>query len=170
MKKQTKAPEKAKKEQKVKTLANNPLGYFYRVTQHLTTFSEHPRDKDGGLLYETEFKGNDLIRIRELATEFYQTQLLEGPPPFVLPYECPELFVPGKHASHSLTLEIITDEEESEVYTIVGEDELTCREGRQFEQSLLKEIGIPFTKEVMRLNEIIYAVSRRQLKKLPKRR
>lgn len=119
--------------------------FFYRVTEFVTTF-EADADKHEPFNTITDFKGDDLIKCRKEAIDFYKERIKgfeDGTAKFFLPIAGRDKFELGKNAGYSLTLSFVEWYDSSKYYEhiLVGEEESEIIESVEIETSVLKEKG-----------------------------
>ena len=119
--------------------------HFYRVTEFVTTFKADP-DKHEPFNTITDFKGEDLLKCRNEAIEFYKERIKgfeNGNVKFFLPTAGRDTFELGKNAGYSLTLSFVEWYDVSEYYEhiLLGEEESEILESIEIETSVLSEKG-----------------------------
>jgi len=118
--------------------------YFYRVSEHVTTFGKD-EGKNEGLSHEQDFKGKDLLKCKAEAEKYYWERL-EGleQGSYFSPFAAPQDFEFGKNAAFSITLSLIefyTDDNYI-MHQLIGEDWKTTAESREIEAEVLKAKGL----------------------------
>lgn len=125
--------------------------YYYQVQMFMSTIClTIPQAIEGitdpSFHHEENFKGNDLMRCKSEAENYYREQLeaLEREGKFRLPFATPQDFKLGENATFSITLYFVHSypSGEEHLFPILGEDDETLEEGREIENEVFKALGL----------------------------